>query len=146
LEELLETVYQVIVHKKGAGPDPTVNAYGPLYASPEYSTDIMPILDPKTHTVTNFTMPVRDADTPEALGPGHAASEKPLQPSAYWGDEKIWDTKANNHNGMIDKNGRGLVRGERPRQEQPGFLQKGFRPSFGQSLPAGAVDSSADDA
>ena len=26
---------------------PTVNAYGPLFGSPEYSTDIMPILDPE---------------------------------------------------------------------------------------------------
>ena len=32
--------------------NPTVNAYGPLYGSPEYSTDNMPILDPKTHKVT----------------------------------------------------------------------------------------------
>src|SRR4029077_17268692 len=29
---------------------PTVNANGPLYGSPEYSTDNMPILDPKTNT------------------------------------------------------------------------------------------------
>ena len=32
--------------------NPTVNAYGPLYGSPEYSTDNMPILDPKTNKVT----------------------------------------------------------------------------------------------
>ena len=51
--------------------DPTVNAYGPLYGSPEYSTDSMPILDPKAHKVTTFKLPVRDADTPESLGPGH---------------------------------------------------------------------------
>ena len=48
--------------------NPTVNAYGPLYGSPEYSTDNMPILDPKTHKVTTFKMPVRDANTPESLG------------------------------------------------------------------------------
>ena len=28
--------------------NPTVNAYGPLVGSPEYSTDVLPILDPKT--------------------------------------------------------------------------------------------------
>ena len=66
----------------------------------------MPVLDPKTHTVTTFKLPVRDADTPEALGPGHAASDKLMQPSPYWGDEKIWDTKANNHNAMFDRKGR----------------------------------------
>jgi hypothetical protein len=31
---------------------PTVNAYGPLYGANEYSSDDMPILDPKTHKVT----------------------------------------------------------------------------------------------
>src|SRR2546430_6736739 len=41
---------------------PTVNAYGPLYGSPEYSSDEMPILDPKTHKVTFFKMPVQDAN------------------------------------------------------------------------------------
>src|SRR5262244_1587386 len=36
---------------------PTVNAYGPLYSSNEYSSDDMSILDPKTHKVTFFKMP-----------------------------------------------------------------------------------------
>src|SRR5438132_1192367 len=85
--------------------NPTVNAYGPLYGSPEYSTDNMPILDPKTNKVTFFKMPVRDPSMPESLGPGHAASIKPLQASAYWGDETLWDTRANNHNAMFDKKG-----------------------------------------
>jgi len=49
---------------------PTVNAYGPLYGSPEYSTDNMPILDPKTNKVTFFKMPVADPEMPESLGPG----------------------------------------------------------------------------
>src|SRR2546426_3102377 len=104
---------------------PTVNAYGKLYGSPEYASDLMPILDPKTHTVTTFRAPVRDADTPEALGPGHAAIEKPMAPSPYWGEEKIWDTKANNHNGMFDRKGRvwfaATVRGPK----NPAFCQKG---------------------
>ena len=38
--------------------NPTVNAYGPLFGSPEYSSDDIPILDPKTHKVTFFKMPV----------------------------------------------------------------------------------------
>src|SRR6185369_9910418 len=33
---------------------PTVNAYGPLYGSPEYSTDTLPVLDPVKHTMTTF--------------------------------------------------------------------------------------------
>jgi streptogramin lyase len=85
---------------------PTVNANGPLFGSPEYATDLLPILDPNTHTVSAFKAPVRDENTPEALGPGHAAIEKPMQPSPYWGEEKLWNSKVNNHNAMFDKKGR----------------------------------------
>jgi len=86
--------------------DPTVNANGPLYGSPEYATDNMPILDPKTHKVTYFKMPVANPNMALALGPGHAAAIKPTQPSPYWGDQQLWDTRANNHNAMFDKKGR----------------------------------------
>jgi hypothetical protein len=105
--------------------NPTVNANGPLYGSPEYATDLMPILDPKTHKVTTFKMPVRDADTPEALGPGHAAQAKPMAPSPYWGDEKIWDTKANNHNAMFDKKGRVWMAANLRGMDNPAFCKKG---------------------
>ena len=85
---------------------PTVNAYGPLYGAPEYATDNMPILDPKTHTVSYFKMPVADPNMPLSLGPGHAGQVKVTQPSAYWGDKSIWDTRANQHNAMFDDKGR----------------------------------------
>ena len=88
-------------------------------------TDVIPILDPKTHTVSEFVAPVRDPDTPEALGPGHAASDKVLAPSPYWGEEKIWDSRANNHNGMFDRQGRvwfaATVRGP----NNPDFCKQG---------------------
>jgi hypothetical protein len=105
--------------------DPRVNAHGPLYGSPEYSGDMMPILDPKRHTVTYFRMPVRDADTPEALGPGHAAQAKPMAPSPYWGNEKIWDTKANNHNAMFDRKGRVWFAANVRGMDNPAFCKKG---------------------
>jgi hypothetical protein len=104
---------------------PTVNAYGPLFGSPEYSTDIMPMLDPKTHQVTTFTMPVRDPNMPEALGPGHAAGLRPLAPSPYWGAEKIWDTRANNHNAMFDKQGRVWLTATVRGMDNPDFCQQG---------------------
>jgi len=105
--------------------NPTVNAYGPLYGSPEYSTDNMPILDPKTAKVTFFKMPVQDPNMPESLGPGHAASIKPLQPSAYWGEEKTWDTRANNHNAMFDKKGRVWIAASVRGMDNPAFCKKG---------------------
>jgi hypothetical protein len=104
---------------------PTVNAYGQLYGSTEYSVDIIPVLDPKKHTTMNLKAPVRDANIPEALGPGHAASDKVMQPSPYWGQEKIWDTKANNHNGMIDRKGRVWFAARLRSANNPDFCKKG---------------------
>jgi hypothetical protein len=103
---------------------PTVNAHGKLYGSPEYSTDVWPILDPKTHTVTYFKPPVAEG-TKVALGPGHAASDTIMQPSAYWGKEVIWDTRTNNHNAMFDRHGRVwfAARGRGP--DNPDFCKKG---------------------
>src|SRR5690606_33621656 len=80
--------------------NPTVNAYGPLYGAPELSTDHFPILDPVRNTATTFHAPVRDEDTP-------STKEDPVvAPSPYWGDERIWDSKANAHNPMLDHKGR----------------------------------------
>jgi hypothetical protein len=105
--------------------DPTVNAYGPLFGSPEYSSDVLPILDPTTHTVANFVAPVRDPDTPEALGPGHAADAQPLAPSPYWGEKKIWSNKTNNHNGMFDKHGRVWFAARLRGAANPDFCRRG---------------------
>ncbi len=104
---------------------PTVNAYGPLFGSPEYSTDNMAILDPKISKASLFKMPVADPEMPESLGPGHAASIKRLQPSAYWGEEKIWDTRANNHNAMFDRKGRVWLSATVRGQDNPAFCRKG---------------------
>jgi hypothetical protein len=104
---------------------PTVNAYGPLYGSTEHSTDIIPILDPVKHIASNIVAPVRDANTPEALGPGFPASDKLMQPSPYWGSEKIWNSKANNHNGMFDKKGRVWFAARFRGASNPDFCKKG---------------------
>ncbi len=96
--------------------NPTVNAYGPLFGSTEYATDDLPILNPVTNTPSTFHAPVRDKDMPELLGPGHAAMKTPFAASAYWGMEKMWDSKVNNHNSMIDQAGRRVARGGDPRR------------------------------
>jgi hypothetical protein len=104
---------------------PTVNPYGKLYGSAEYSTDVIPILDPVKNEATQFVAPVRDPDTPIAAGPGHAARAEPLMPSPYWGDEAIWQSRTNNHNPMFDRDGRvwftAAVRGP----QNPAFCRKG---------------------
>ena len=118
---------------------PTVNAYGPLYGSPEYATDNMPILDPRTHKVTTFRMPVRDPDMPETLGPGFAASKEPLQPSPYWGNLKYWDTRANNHNAMFDREGRVWLAASIRAPGNPEFCKKGGDHPSAKVLPLQAA-------
>ncbi len=115
--------------------NPTVNSYGPLFGSPEYSTDNMPILDPKTSKVSFFKMPVQDPNMPESLGPGHAASVKPLQPSAYWGDRQLWDTRANNHNSMMDQKGRVWLAASVRGQANPDFCKKGSDNPYAKVFP-----------
>jgi hypothetical protein len=80
--------------------DPTVNGYGPLYGSPELSTDDFPIFDPQRNVARTFKVPVRDADTPTTH------DDTVVAPSPYWGDERIWDSRAIAHNPMLDHQGR----------------------------------------
>src|SRR5215467_7055495 len=47
--------------------NPTVNANGPLYGSPEDSTDMVPILDPATNTASEVKAQVRDPKTPDTM-------------------------------------------------------------------------------
>jgi hypothetical protein len=103
---------------------PTVNAYGALYGSPEYAGDEIPILDPMKNTWTTFRVPVGE-DAPLALGPGHAAGLDALQPSPYWGDRRIWDNKVNNHNSMLDKQGRVWMTAANRGPENPAYCKQG---------------------
>ena len=114
--------------------NPTVNPYGVLYGSPEYASDHLPVLDPKTAKVSTIT-PSVGADVPEALGPGHSAIEKPLAASAYWGMEKIWDTKFNNHNDMFDAKGRLWMTGTNHAPGTPAFCRKGSTNPFAKAFP-----------
>ena len=98
--------------------DPTVNANGPIYGALEASADYVPVLDPVRHTASRVTVPVRDPATPVASGP-------PLQPSPYWGEEAIWNSRANVHNPMLDHRARvWLTSRVRPAQN-PAFCQEG---------------------
>ncbi len=78
--------------------NPTVNANGLIYGSPEESRDYLPVLDPVHNTISQVKTPYRDANTP--------GQPKPLQPSTFWGDEEIWDSHTTVHNPMFDEKGR----------------------------------------
>jgi hypothetical protein len=114
--------------------NPTVNAYGKLYGSPEYATDQLPVLDPKTGQVS-YIAPPEGAGVPEALGPGHAAIEKPMAASAYWGTEKVWDTKFDNHNDMFDGKGRVWMTGTNHAPGTPAFCRKGSENPYAKAFP-----------
>jgi hypothetical protein len=107
--------------------NPTVNAYGPLYGANEYSSDDMPILDPRTNSVSFSKMPVADPNMPEMFGPPlhGTATLKPIGASAYWGEEKIWSQRANNHNSMIDGKGRVWLAAAVRGIQDPDYCKKG---------------------
>ena len=79
--------------------NPRLNANGLIYGATEESTDLFPVLDPVNHRATQVKMPVRDAATP-------SSKQNPMLPSAFWGDERIWDSQASMHNPMFDEKGR----------------------------------------
>ncbi|HEY0568305.1 MAG TPA: carboxypeptidase-like regulatory domain-containing protein, partial [Xanthobacteraceae bacterium] len=79
--------------------NPRLNANGKIYGSPEDSTDMIPVLDPQTHTATEVKHPVRDPNTPNA-------KNNPFGPSPYWGSQPIWDSQTINHNVMLDEKNR----------------------------------------
>ena len=97
---------------------PTVNANGPLYGSTELSTDLVPVLDPVRHRAYEIKHPVRDPNTP-------SAKTDPLTPSPYWGTEAIWDSQSNQHNPMMDEQGRVWFTARVRPPANPDFCKKG---------------------
>ncbi len=108
--------------------NPTVNANGPIYGALEASADYVPMLNPVTHTTSQVAVPVRDPSTPVASGP-------PLAPSPYWGDEAIWDSKANVHNPMLDEHGRVWLTSRVRPAENPAFCREGSDHPSAQVFP-----------
>ena len=97
---------------------PTVNANGPIYGSTEFSTDLVPVLDPVRHRAYEIKHPVRDPNTP-------SAKTDPLTPSPYWGTEAIWDSQSNQHNPMMDEQGRVWFTARVRPPANPDFCKKG---------------------
>jgi hypothetical protein len=113
---------------------PTVNPYGLLYGSPEFSTDQFPILDPKNNVATTFTAPVRDADTP-------STSNLPvLAPSPYWGTEPLWNSRAFSHNPMMDHKGRVWYSARIRVPQNPAFCQAGSDHPSALAFPTSQAD------
>ena len=97
--------------------NPSVNAKGLIYGSPEESRDYLPVLDPVRNTISQVKVPYRDADTP--------GQPPPLEPSAVWGDEAIWDSHTTVHNPMFDQTGRVWFTSRVRAPENPAFCKEG---------------------
>jgi len=97
--------------------NPKINANGLIYGSPEESRDYLPVLDPVHNTISQVKVPYRDPDTP--------GQPKPLEPSAVWGDEAIWDSHTTVHNPMLDEHGRVWFTARIRAANNPAFCKAG---------------------
>jgi hypothetical protein len=98
--------------------NPTVNAYGKIYGSPEESSDDVPVLDPVKNTTSFIHEPFMDPQTP-------SAADDPMGPSVFWGDEAIWDGHTSIHNPMMDEKGRVWLTARLRRAPNPASCQAG---------------------
>jgi hypothetical protein len=98
--------------------DPTINANGLIYGSPEESTDLVPTLDPIKNVASTITHPFKDPNTPSSLSLAHGDS-------AYWGDEPIWDGHTSIHNLIMDENKRVWFAARIRPEANPDFCKKG---------------------
>jgi len=109
--------------------DPTINAHGSLYGSLELSADYLPVLDPLRNATSRVPLTVRDPNTLPAAG------AQPFQPSAYWGSETIWTSKANVHNPMFDERGRVWLTATVRPPDNPAFCKAGSSHPSAQLFP-----------
>lgn len=97
--------------------NPRVNANGPIYGSPEESTDLIPVLDPVKHTASHIKHPYLE-QTPSSLTLAKG-------PSAYWGMEPIWDGHTSIHNPIIDDQARVWFAARFRPAANPDYCKKG---------------------
>lgn len=97
--------------------NPTVNANGYIYGSPEESTDDVPVLDPKTNRAWTIHHPYNPG-TPSSADDPHGTSP-------FWGDEAIWDGHTSNHNLIFDEKGRLWFAARSRGPDDPAWCRKG---------------------
>ena len=97
---------------------PTVNANGKHFGATEESADWFPVFDGTTNQPTRVTMPVRDAGM-------ETTKNNTMAPSAYWGEEAIWDSKTSTHSLIMDERGDVWYTSRVGVPENPKFCQAG---------------------
>ncbi len=109
--------------------DPGANAFGPIFGAPEVSSNVVPILEPKTHTKSEIVLPVRDPNTT-------TTRDLPMfAPSPYWGDERIWDSQGNPRHAMFDAKGRVWITTRIRNDDNPAWCKAGSAHPSGSVFP-----------
>ncbi len=104
--------------------NPTVNANGKIYGATEDSTDLVPVLDPVTHTTSQIRLTTRSALKPRGM---FISQHQDFlnQPSPYWGDRSLWGSHTTPHNPMFDHKGRVWFTSRIREAATPAFCRKG---------------------
>ncbi len=109
--------------------DPRVNPNGAVYASPEDSTDIVGVVDPRTHRAIDLPHPLRDPKTP-------SVKANPYGVSAHWGDQPYWEGHTLNHNPMMDERARTWYTSRISPDPNPEWCKSGDNPAV-KAFPLG---------
>jgi len=104
--------------------NPTVNAYGKIYGATEDATDLVPVLDPVTHTATQIKLVTRTPVKPRGMFISQQVGFVNL-PSPYWGDQQLWGSHTTPHNPMFDHKGRVWFTSRIREAQTPAFCRKG---------------------
>lgn len=107
---------------------PTVNANGKHYGATEESTEWFPVFDVATSKPTEINMPVRDANM-------ETSRDATMAPSAYWGEEPIWDSRTSTHSLIMDERGDVWFTSRVGNPDNPAFCQQGSENPSAQAFP-----------
>ncbi len=108
--------------------NPTVNANGLIYGSPEESRDYLPVLDPVHNTISQVKIPYRDANTP--------GQPKPLQAVGVLGRRSDLGQPHHGSQSDVRREGTPVVHVADSRERQSGVLQSRIEPAFGEAHAA----------
>ena len=110
--------------------NPTVNAYGPVYAVSSGHGKLT-IVDPVENSTHELIIPTRDdpRKVPSRFPP-------PAMPSNFWGNRHLWglENPSDPHNPMMDEQGRVWMT-SKIRDAEPAWCQAGSSNKFAQYYP-----------
>jgi hypothetical protein len=117
--------------------NPTVNAYGRVYAT-SFSAGAITILDPIKSTKSMINVPLHNENDRKLL-PTHTPP-RVAAPSPYWGNEIVWNDHVTPSVPHIDSKGR-LWYHQQTRADQPPYCKAGSNNPFTKNwtMPVGSI-------